>query len=84
MQIEFDPTDIDKISNKVAEIVFEKLKDHSLSKREEDTLLTVDELAEYLKVKKTWIYQRVHAKEIPYHKVGNKLRFRKSEIDNDL
>jgi excisionase family DNA binding protein len=84
MKIELERHDIEHLSNKVAEIVFEKLKDHSLSKREEDTLLTVDELAGYLKVKKTWIYQRVHAKEIPYHKVGNKLRFRKSEIDNDL
>jgi excisionase family DNA binding protein len=40
-------------------------------------LLTVDELAAFLKVKKDWVYQRVHAGNLPfeYLKVGNFLRF---------
>lgn len=84
MQIKFDPTDIEKLSNRIAEIVLDKLKDYISDERKDDSLLTVDELASYLKVKKSWIYQKVHANEIKYHKVGNHLRFKRSEIDNDL
>ena len=84
MQINFDPTDIEKISNRVAEIILAKLKDHLSDQGKEDVFLTVDELAQYLKVKKSWIYQKVHANEIKYHKVGNHLRFKRSEIDNGL
>ena len=84
MRIEFDIEDIEKLSSKVAEIVLEKLKGHFPSEKKEDPFLTVDDLAGYLKVKKNWIYQKVHSREIPYHKIGNQLRFRKSEIDSDL
>lgn len=84
MHIEFDLEDIENISNKVAEIILEKLNGNFPNKKEDDPFLTVDELARYLKVKKNWIYQKVHSKKIPYHKVGNQLRFRKSEIDAGL
>jgi excisionase family DNA binding protein len=54
------------------------------SKKQEDTLFTVETLADYLKVSKQWIYERVRLKEIPYIKVGKLLRFRKSDIDKWL
>jgi excisionase family DNA binding protein len=84
MHIDLDPADIEKISGRVAEIVIGQLKVHLSQDKKEEPFLTVEELVQYIKVKKSWIYQRVHAGEIPYHKVGNQLRFRKSEIDADL
>ncbi len=43
--------------------------------------LNVDQIAEYLGIKKSSIYSKVERKEIPHYKVGNLLRFRKSDID---
>ncbi len=44
-------------------------------------VMTVREVAEYLKVKARTIYRLVSKKEIPGFKVGGSWRFRKSEID---
>jgi excisionase family DNA binding protein len=47
-------------------------------------ILTIDELAEMLRVKKMWIYQRTRPKGvrggIPHYRVGKLLRFDKAEI----
>jgi excisionase family DNA binding protein len=48
---------------------------------ESEGLLTVDELAEYLKCSPGTIYNRTSRNEIPHLKVGGLLRFRRSEID---
>jgi len=44
---------------------------------EELELLTVSELAELLKVKKTWVYGHIHARSLPFPmlKVGHYPRF---------
>jgi excisionase family DNA binding protein len=52
--------------------------------RDGDRLLTTNELCDYLRVDRGWVYQQVHSKAIPFHKAGNKLRFRKIEIDKYL
>ncbi|MCP4987721.1 MAG: helix-turn-helix domain-containing protein [Colwellia sp.] len=44
-------------------------------------MLTVDELADYLKVTKSFVYERVHKREIPFRKVGRFTRFSKKHID---
>ena len=44
-------------------------------------ILTVREVAEYLKVKPGTIYRMAAAGEMPGFKVGGSWRFRKSEID---
>ena len=44
-------------------------------------VMTVREVAEYLKVKARTIYRLVANGEIPGFKVGGSWRFRKSEID---
>ena len=44
-------------------------------------VMTVREVAEYLKVKDRTIYRLVANREIPCFKVGGSWRFRKSEID---
>ncbi len=43
--------------------------------------LTIDELAQYLNVKKSTLYAMVESKEIPCFRFGRLIRFRKEEID---
>ncbi|MGR3304385.1 MAG: helix-turn-helix domain-containing protein [Candidatus Scalindua sp.] len=47
----------------------------------DEEILTIGELSKHLKVTVNWIYKKVSSKEIPYHKPGGSLRFRKKEID---
>jgi len=49
-----------------------------------DEVFGVKELADYLKVKRTWIYNLTHLNEIPYIKAGGKLLFRRRQIDRWL
>jgi excisionase family DNA binding protein len=44
------------------------------------TLMTVDELAEQLGVKKSTIYQWTHLRFVPHVKLGSCVRFREEEI----
>jgi excisionase family DNA binding protein len=46
-----------------------------------DPILTVDQLAEYLGIRKQRIYEAVSRGTIPYFKVGKSLRFKKSSVD---
>ena len=45
-------------------------------------MLTVEELAEYLKMKTVTIYKHAQDGKIPGFKVGSKWRFNKESIDN--
>jgi excisionase family DNA binding protein len=66
----------------VAQAVIQELKSLLNSRRtDEEALLTVESLSDYLHVSKQWVYERVHLKEIPCIKVGKFPRFKKSEID---
>jgi len=82
MKLEIESQDLETLADILAEKVFAKLKilifhqDYN-----NNQLMTVEQLADYLHVEKHWIYQHVHAQDIPYVKVGAKLRFLKSEID---
>ena len=44
-------------------------------------ILNIDELSEYLRIKKSSLYSKVEKKEIPYYKIGHLVRFKKSDID---
>jgi excisionase family DNA binding protein len=44
-------------------------------------LLTVEEIADYLQVKPSTIYQWTHQGFIPHVKLGNRIRFRLSQVD---
>jgi putative molybdopterin biosynthesis protein len=46
-----------------------------------ETLLTIKELSEILKINENSIYQMVHKREIPFIKLGGRLRFQLSEIE---
>lgn len=49
-----------------------------------DSLLTVVEVAEYLRVKPRTVYQWVWRRRIPFLKAGATVRFRRAEIDEWL
>jgi len=49
-----------------------------------EKLLTIDELAKVLSVKKSTIYQWVHLGLIPHVKVGRLLRFKEGSIQKWL
>ncbi len=47
-------------------------------------LLTVEEVAEWLNVPKSWIYDRTRSGTIPCVKIGKYVRFNKDEIEDWL
>lgn len=47
----------------------------------QETLLTVEQIASYLKIDKFTVYRLVAQKDIPAFKVGNQWRFKRSLID---
>ncbi len=47
----------------------------------DDTILTIEEVAKYIKVSERTVYDWVQKGEIPAGKLGNVWRFKKSEID---
>jgi excisionase family DNA binding protein len=48
----------------------------------ESDIMTVKDLAAYLKIAEKTAYRFASEKKVPGFKVGNAWRFRKSEIDN--
>ena len=83
MLIELDDRDIERIANKVAELLKALLKS-SFQKDAQELILDVNGLASYLKVTKSWVYERTHLNEIPHYKIGKFTRFKKKEIDKWL
>lgn len=45
------------------------------------SLMTIDEIAKYLRMKKVTIYKHAQEGKIPGFKVGSKWRFKKSTVD---
>jgi excisionase family DNA binding protein len=43
--------------------------------------LAIDELSQYLGIKKSSLYSMVEKREIPFYKIGRLLRFKKAGID---
>ena len=79
MKIELEVSDIEGIAEKVAEQLKPLLNNSHNPKDNE--LMTVDEVADYLKVKTSWVYEKVHTRQIPFQKAGRFPRFRKKNID---
>jgi excisionase family DNA binding protein len=50
----------------------------------DDELMDVKGLARYLKVKESWVYEKIHSRQIPFQKAGRFPRFRKKNIDKWL
>jgi excisionase family DNA binding protein len=47
----------------------------------QDRFLNVDEACEFLRMKKSWLYQNHKIKGMPAHNIGRRLIFKKSELD---
>ena len=45
------------------------------------SLMTIDEIAKYLRMKKVTIYKHAQEGKIPGFKVGSKWRFKKATVD---
>lgn len=45
-----------------------------------DTFLNVEEACEFLRIKKSWLYQNHKLSGMPSHNVGRKLLFKQSEL----
>ena len=70
MKAEFQ-IDSSELVNEIVSAVVKELKPMlSYDKQGEESLFTVEGLAEYLNVKKQWVYEKVHSNEIPHYKVG--------------
>jgi len=80
MKIEINDSQlINDIVEKVVERLTPLLKHNS--KTDDNKLMDVKGLADYLQVKESWVYEKIHKREIPYHKAGKFPRFRKKHID---
>lgn len=49
-----------------------------------DPLIGVEELAAFLAVPATWVYERTSARAIPHFRVGRYIRFRASDVESWL
>ena len=84
MKAELETQDIEAIVEKVIERLKPIISNNG--KHEiEDTLMTIDEAAKFIKTSKEQIYQWVNKSQhglgsFPYHKAGKLLRFSKDEI----
>ncbi len=83
MKIEIDNA---QLINDIVEKVVERLKPLISNSHDSkgDELMDVTALADYLKVKKQWVYEKTHMNIIPYYKVGKYPRYKKSKIDEWL
>lgn len=81
-ELTLPPELVKEIAKEVIELLKPMLSGNG--KPENDVILDVPGLAEYLKVSHKWIYERVQFKEIPYQKIKGLLRFRKKDIDRWL
>jgi excisionase family DNA binding protein len=52
--------------------------------RSNDHLLSVSEVAEYLGIRQSWIYDNWRTEAIPFLRIGNQLRARRDDLDDWL
>jgi len=52
-----------------------------MAPKEKFSLMTLDEVARYLRMKKVTIYKHAQEGKVPGFKVGSKWRFKRSTID---
>lgn len=80
MQIALEPTDIEAIAHRVAELI-----KPILCRDDEDETLNIEQASELLGKSKEQIYQWVHgsrhgANDFPFMKAGRSLRFSKKDL----
>jgi len=55
-----------------------------MQEEQENKLLTISDISEYLSIKQKTVYAKVESGEIPHYRIGRLIRFRKEEIDDWL
>ncbi|GMT42453.1 MAG: hypothetical protein IEMM0002_0864 [bacterium] len=82
MKLELESKDAENIARKVVEMIKTSLKSARETKTTpEERVFDVREVAEYLRIPASRIYQFVKDNEIPCFRVGKYVRFKKSAID---
>jgi excisionase family DNA binding protein len=81
MKSQLEQEDIELIAQRVIEKLKPMLSNIGKPEGEEETIFTVESLAHYLQVDKTWVYKAVSLKTLPHFKSGKYTRFRKKDID---
>src|SRR3989338_5586355 len=79
MKTELESQDIEAIAERVKELLLHVIT--SNNGHGEESILTPETLAEYLKVDISWVYKKASLKALPFFKNGKYLRFKKSSID---
>lgn len=82
MRTDLESQDIERIADRVIERLRPLIP--AMPRQRNETILDVKELASYLRVNNSWIYDQVKNGVIPYIKAGKFLRFRKTSIDKWL
>lgn len=74
------PQAIGLLHEKLARI--EQLLSTPIAQSEADTLLTIQQAAEFLHLSVPTLYGKVHTREIPFSKQGKRLYFSKAELSD--
>ncbi len=82
--MKFDTEELDQLADAVSEKVLARLRPLLSDKKAKDgdVIFTVETLAKYLDMGKSWVYDNV--RKIPHFKVGRFPRFRKKDVDKWL
>ena len=79
MKAELELSDVEIVAGEVIKQLQPLIA--QINRAKPDTVFDVKGFAQYLKVDKSWVYNQVHLKSIPYFKCGKYTRFKKSVID---
>lgn len=80
MTVSIDEKEIQLIAERLAEIL-KPLLAHQGKDHQDDTILDVKGLCDYLKVSKRWVYERTRFHEIPFFRISTQeIRFKKQDI----
>ncbi|HQQ88558.1 MAG TPA: helix-turn-helix domain-containing protein, partial [Smithellaceae bacterium] len=52
-----------------------------MQEEQENKLLTISDISEYLNIKEKTVYAKVESGEIPHYRIGRLIRFRLEDID---
>ncbi len=76
--------DTQALVEQIMQAVLQALEERLPRSPEPEALLTVQDLARYLQVSRSWIYAQVAAGAIPHIRLPCGVRFRRSDIDSWL
>ncbi len=81
MKLEFTPQELNLIADAVSEKVLERLRPVPRQQDQgQEKDFTVETLAQHLDIPIRKVYEMTCRRQIPFYKVGNKLRFRPTDI----